>query len=72
MVKPSDTRRLRKSAYALRSFLVSVGKSKKTMTHMMRYSLKRSTLRHFGIGNFALLATETAVERGSGLPDGHH
>ena len=39
---PSDISCLRNSAAAFLSFFVSVGRSKKTSTHMILYSLKRS------------------------------
>ena len=36
-----------KNSIVLRSFLVSVGKSKKTSTHITLYSLKRSTIKYY-------------------------
>ena len=44
IVKPSCSSCFRKRAYSLRAFFVSVGKSKNTNTHMIRYSLKRALL----------------------------
>ena len=60
MVKPSLSSCLRKSAAALRSFLVSVGRSKNTRSHMMRYSLKRSIGLQLGVGDAASFASEAA------------
>ena len=42
--KPSLSRFCLNNAYSLRAFGLSVGKSKNTSTHMIRYSLKRSLL----------------------------
>lgn len=41
MVNPSSIRSLRKPVEAFRSFFVSVGKSKSTITHITLYSLRR-------------------------------
>src|SRR5574344_1337838 len=67
MENPSFTILFRKSTYIFRSFLVSVGKSKNTITHMIRYSLNRSiTCSHYRITDFTQFTAVALVERGGG------
>src|SRR5690554_6821127 len=64
MAKPSSSNFFRKEEATFLSFLVSVGRSKKTKTHKLRYWLSREKLFSsiFGVNDFPADPGETLVQ----------